>query len=82
MKKLIVLWNWFNGKKTVIGASIICFVPYLQGFINDFVIGIWHLPQPTIIPQLIASLIWIGTALTTVGLVHKAVKYQTDAPKS
>lgn len=82
MKKLIALWNWFNGKKTVIGASIICFVPYLQGFINDFVIGIWHLPQPAIVPQLIASLIWIGTALTTVGLVHKAVKYQADAPKS
>ena len=76
MKKIIALWTFLNGKKTVIGASIMCFIPYLQAFTNDFVIGIWHLPQPAIMPQIIASLIWIGTALTTVGLVHKAVKYQ------
>lgn len=78
MNKLKAIWDKINGCKTVIGSTIIVFVPYLNQFINEFVIGIWHRTPPAIMPQLIASLIWIGTALTTVGLVHKAVKYNAD----
>jgi hypothetical protein len=78
MKKFIsnltALWNWFDGKKTAIGATILVVAPYITDIANQFVQGIWHIPAPAWVAQIVASLIYIGTGLTKIGLIHKAAK--------
>lgn len=62
------IWNWFNGKKSVIGA---------YAFGSAYVIGklssIWGI-QYSWIPPLIDTLTEAGAILTGVGVIHKGVK--------
>lgn len=73
-QKLINLWNFLNGKKTVIGGTILLALSILTTFENQFLVGIWHVTLPSWNPQILSSLQWVGSVLTGVGLLHKAVK--------
>lgn len=64
--------NWFNGKKTAIGA--VCL--FLALVIAQVVCGQWHYcpADHSWLDSLYGTLQWIGGLLTPVGLIHKAVK--------
>jgi len=68
---MIKLWDWFNGKKTNIGAVLL----FVAVFFTEVLVGKWNLAGTWVQP-LIETLNWIGMALTGGGLVHKAVKYK------
>lgn len=74
MKTLINLWNWFNGKKTTIGAAILMVVLAINAFDSQVVVAIWNMPLPAWLPKVIATLSWTGNILTGVGLAHKVAK--------
>jgi hypothetical protein len=76
MSILINLWNWFNGKKTVIGLALMG----ISTFLEAIVIGKWE-ATATWIPKVIETLAWIGAALTGSGLLHKGTKAVTSASK-
>lgn len=76
MSTLLNLWNWFNGKKTVIGLALIG----IATFLSEIVVGKWEVVA-TWIPKLIETLSWIGVALTGSGLLHKGTKAVTSASK-
>jgi len=59
MKALTVIWNWFNGNKTQLGALIIAIVA--SGFIPEHTFGY-------------TVLAWLGPVLAGLGVGHKIVK--------
>jgi hypothetical protein len=63
------LWVWFDGKKSVLGASAL----WIALFIQDFVIGQLGVVSP-FLPGLIDFLNYIGQILLPVGIMHKAAK--------
>ena len=69
MDKLLKVWNWLNGQKTAIGASIIALLIFAQQS------GV-HLPLS--IDQLKTTghdvSMAIGAAITFIGLAHKVIK--------
>ena len=74
MQKLLTLWNWFDGKKTSIGAAILVFAFVLQQVDTQVIVGIWQVPVPAWLDKSILTLEWVGTAFSGVGLFHKATK--------
>ena len=66
---MIQIWNWFNGKKTVIGAACL----FLAMFIEQILIPKWGVSVAWI-GSLRDTFIWIGGILTPAGLIHKGVK--------
>lgn len=59
------IWDWLNGKKTVVGAviTIVAFAPEI----------IAQLPNFGVSPEDTARV--LGIAVTVVGLLHKAYKF-------
>lgn len=62
------IWNWFNGKKSVIGAYA-----FGAAYAIGKVASIWGI-QYSWIPPLIDTLTESGAILTGVGVIHKGVK--------
>ncbi len=69
MEKLTAIWNWFDGKKTAIGGTLLL----VSTVITQLVIGVNHY-DPSWLDTVIANLNYIGEAFTAGGLIHKAVK--------
>jgi hypothetical protein len=67
MQKLIQIWNFIDGMKTVLGCLITVGVPYLVS------IGMVSGGQGAKIAQ------GIGFAIGIIGLIHKVVKASQDA---
>lgn len=64
-------WEWFDGKKTAIGAVAMVLAKVGQ----EVMIGVWGLDAMLPwLPQAIETCSWIGAAVTTFGIGHKAVK--------
>ncbi len=63
------IFEWFNGKKTIIGATIL----FVATFLSEIIIGKWHVTVDWMQP-LIETLNWLGMAMTGLGLGHKAFK--------
>lgn len=76
MNKLTAIWNWFNGKKTAIGAAL-----FGAAYVLGKVSGIWHLDAHWIAPT-IDTLTEGGAILSGTGLLHKGMKAvgMADAP--
>jgi metal-dependent HD superfamily phosphatase/phosphodiesterase len=65
------LIDWLNGKKTVIGASVLAVYAFLTQ------IGV-HLPSITqneVVAWINNIVILLGAILWVVGLIHKAIKW-------
>ncbi len=62
-------WDWFNGKKTVIGT--VCL--FASAFITQVLIDIWGLDAEPL-QHTRETLDWLGLILGGTGLMHKAVK--------
>lgn len=70
------VWDWFNGKKLVIGATCIGVSMYL---IDGLLWKQWHIGWPGLV-YINDFLVWAGGLLTGGGLIHKAVKsYEAKA---
>lgn len=74
MNFLTNIWNWFDGKKTNIGAAILTLAFVLTQVDTQVVVAIWHMQLPTWFAPFIQTLEWAGTAFSGVGLLHKANK--------
>ena len=77
--KLLALWAWFNGKKTLIGAGILVLTPKIVDYIGKLY-AIWGHSLPAVTPQIEATILWFGTGLTLIGGVHKLIKYDPTKP--
>jgi hypothetical protein len=66
MKKI---WDYFNGKKTVIAAALLVTATFLSTLLGD-TLGY----QSAWLDSITELLRWIGMVLGGVGLGHKAVK--------
>lgn len=65
------LWNYFNGRKTVIGTCMLC----AQAFASQVIIGIWDIgAHNATMTNTVDTLAWLGMAFGGVGLSHKALK--------
>ena len=64
MKFLTLLWNWFNGNKTVIGMALMFLgdKTWFHDFAGDAGVDIVQ---------------YLGGILTSVGIVHKIAKADT-----
>lgn len=62
------LWNWFNGKKTIIGLTLLAIIS-----VDTQVAGIWHF-TPAWLTQINDTLAYIGDILAGGGLLHKGYK--------
>jgi len=62
------LWEFLNGKKTSIGATLLLIALVLAKLSE-----IWGI-QADWIPRLVETLQWIGGLFSGTGLAHKAVK--------
>lgn len=78
MKKIIsflkLAWVSLDEKKTIIAACILVSVPYVNDFFVGFLNGLWHVPVPGFLPQILSSMTYIGNGLAKVGLLHKLTK--------
>ncbi len=63
------IWEFLNGKKTLIGG-VICFISV---FLSEVICGIWGV-HTNWLPPLIKTLNWIGMPLVGIGGVHKGIK--------
>lgn len=63
---MTALWNWLNGNKTIFGLAIITLANSLPADTT-----IWVIP-------IVPVLQWVGTTLGGVGVVHKALKANTE----
>jgi len=70
MGKLLEIWQWLSGKKTLIGAVCVWIATALIG---DLVIGQFAF-EPAWLTWLQGWLMTIGTWLTPIGLAHKLGK--------
>lgn len=77
MNTLNVIWNWFDGKKTNIGA--VCLL--LVTFISQVVIGIWKI-DPAWLDMTSETLTWIGGVLVPAGLAHQVQKALKPEPSN
>lgn len=66
----MMLWQWLDGKKTVIGS--ICL--FADTFYSQVLQNIWGIPQIESVESTAQTLAWIGLILTGGGLTHKGVK--------
>ena len=64
------LWDWFNNKKTTIGAALLLAAMVLQKMAEIWVGS----GSPEWAPKLIETLDWLGGLFAGVGLSHKGVK--------
>lgn len=62
--------EWFNGKKTVIGACCL----WVDALYQQVYQGIWHLPVTDWSTAGADTASWVGLVLGGVGLSHKGVK--------
>jgi len=69
MKYINQLWNFFSGKKTIIGSIL------MTGsiVITEVVVGIWMVEGDWIAPT-VKTLNWVGMLMGGTGLLHKAAK--------
>ena len=65
---ILQVWNWLNGKKSVIGS--ICLWIGTIGL--PFIIGEGY--NPAWIDTLARVLTWLGGIMTPLGVGHKAIK--------
>ncbi len=68
------IFNWLNGRKTIIGAILL----FIASFIQEVIIGKWHATGEWILPT-IETLNWLGMAVTGWGLGHKAMKVKPES---
>ena len=73
MNYLIKAWEWFNGKKTAIGATLL----FIATFLSEIIVSKWDAQGGWIQPT-IETLQWLGMALTGLGLGHKAIKESAE----
>lgn len=65
------LWDYFSGRKTVIGTCLLC----TQAVIDQVVMGIWEIgAESWAMINTSDTLAWVGMAFGGVGLSHKWVK--------
>lgn len=75
MNLLTSIWNWFDGKKTAIGAACLLAVT----IINQWIIGVNHF-HPDWLNTVLANLSYVGETLTAVGIGHR-IKKSVDKKK-
>lgn len=68
--------EYFNGKKTTIGAIIL----FLATFLSEVIVSKWNVQVDWMQP-LIETLNWVGMAMTGLGLGHKAMKPSEEKPQ-
>ena len=66
---IIQVWQFFDGKKTAIGTTMLILAGYLQGLIE-----IVHQLRGDLLQLFVAILAYTGTFLTGGGAAHKYVK--------
>jgi len=69
MNFLMSIWNFFSGKKTVIGAIVL----FVAMILTQVVVGVWHF-SPSWMQSVVDTLNWIGGVTVPMGIGHKAVK--------
>ena len=69
MKTIMNFWKFLSGKKTAIAMVVL----FAATFIVEVVIGQWGATADWL-PKLVSTLNWVGMALGTVGMSHKAMK--------
>jgi len=69
MGTILKIWNWLNGKKTVIGS--VCL--WIGGIFLPFIINDLNY-HPAWFDTLISILNWLGGVLAPLGIMHKAAK--------
>lgn len=74
-------WDYFNGKKTNIGAAILMIAFVITQVDQQVAVGIWGITLPDWVDKAVQTLEWFGTAIAGLGLGHQAVK-QGDKPVS
>lgn len=74
MEKLTQIWNYFDGKKTSIGAFILSACVLTLLFDTAVIKGIWEYSLPSAFYKGVQTLQWVGTAFAGVGLTHKLEK--------
>lgn len=81
MNTLKSLWAWFDGKKTFIGVALMVgTTPLFQLIEQPY--AILGIGVPFYFAKVQALLIWGGTAIGTIGGIHKMIKMKADAPAS
>lgn len=70
-------WTYLNGKKLYIGAALVFGTPPLFELISQ-PYGILGLTIPGCFPKIQAMMIWAGTAIGTIGAIHKMIKAKID----
>ena len=68
------IWDFFNGKKMIIGAVLANIVIFDQ----QVLIGIWQVTWPWL-EQANSTMSWFAMAFGAVGGVHKIAKAMTKA---
>lgn len=74
METLLKIWNYFNGKKTSIGALILTLAFLITQVQSQVFVGIWGIEVPVWVDKTVLTLEWVGSILSGVGLLHKKVK--------
>ena len=67
MKFLSNIWDWFNGRKTIIGAGLLIAGTVASG-------GVPFIPAIAAAAPAVPYLLGAGTLLGGTGLAHKALK--------
>lgn len=63
------LWEFLNGKKTIIGAMLLI----VGAFMGEVIVGIWGF-HATVIIKMASTLNWMGMAMGGTGIFHKLIK--------
>lgn len=66
----MTILNWFDGKKTTIGAVLL----FIATVGTEVIVGKWNY-SPEWMQPTIETLNWLGMAFTGLGLGHKAIKF-------
>jgi hypothetical protein len=71
---------WFNGKKTIIGASLLFAAAVIEQVVMGILVGKWQLfASPDWVPATAEVLVWFGMFVTGGGLAHKRIKAKNGA---
>ena len=79
MNTLKKIWDWVNGKKTMIGVALLVGTEPFFALISE-PFSILKQPTPACFPMLIALCLWAGKSIGTIGGIHKLIKMKADVP--
>lgn len=69
------MWEWFNGKKTVIGTLLLLF----GAVVEQVLVGMWGVSGSWVGP-FIQTCDWFGMLFGGTGLAHKGLKSRMAPP--